>query len=130
MDRQIDPTTGTMKIGALFPNKDNMLRPGQYGRIRATVRVKQGALLVPQRAVTEIQGKYLVAVVTADNKVDVRPVQVGERIENGWIIDKGLNPGEQVIAEGVQKVRAGMTVNPKPFSPDAPASSPAPAEKR
>jgi len=66
MDRQIDPSTGTIKIGTLFPNKDNMLRPGQYGRIRATTRIKQGALLIPQRAVTEIQGKYLVAVVAAD----------------------------------------------------------------
>jgi len=129
MDRQIDPTTGTMKIGALFPNKDNNLRPGQYGRIRATVRVKQGALLIPQRAVTEIQGKYLVAVVAAENKIEIRPVQVGERIGTDWIIDKGLNPGEQVVAEGTQKVRAGITVTPKPFSPDAPASSPAPAKK-
>ena len=129
MDRQIDPTTGTMKIGTLFPNKDNILRPGQYGRIRATVRVKQGALLIPQRAVTELQGKYLVAVVGADNKIDVRPVQVGERIGSEWIIDKGLNPGEQVVAEGTQKVRAGMTVTPKAFSPDATTVAPAPAKK-
>jgi membrane fusion protein (multidrug efflux system) len=129
MDRQIDPTTGTMKIGTLFPNKDNILRPGQYGRIRATTRAKQGALLVPQRAVTEIQGKYLVAVVGADNKVDIRPVQVGERIGSDWIIDKGLNPGEQVVAEGTQKVRAGMTVSPKAFSPAATTVAPAPAKK-
>jgi len=129
IDRQVDPTTGTMKIGALFPNKDNKLRPGQYGRIRATVRVKEGALLVPQRAVTEIQGKYLVAVVAAENKIEIRPVQVGERIGTDWIIDKGLNPGEQVVAEGTQKVRAGMTVNPKPFSPDETTVDPASAKK-
>lgn len=129
MDRQIDPTTGTMKIGALFPNKDNILRPGQYGRIRATIRLKQGALLIPQRAVTEIQGKYLVAVVGADNKVDIRPVQVGERIGSDWIIDKGLNPNEQVVAEGTQKVRAGMTVSAKAFSPAATTVAPAPAKK-
>lgn len=129
MDRQIDPTTGTMKIGALFPNPDNRLRPGQYGRVRATVRVQNAALLVPQRAVTELQGKYLVAVVGADNKVDVRPVTVGVRIGTDWIIDKGLKPGEQVIAEGTQKVRTGAIVSPKPFAPET-AITPAPAEKR
>jgi membrane fusion protein (multidrug efflux system) len=129
MDRQIDETTGTMKIGALFPNKENRLRPGQYGRVRATVRIQQGALLVPQRAVTELQGKYLVAVVGADNKVDVRPVTVGVRIGTDWIIDTGLQPGEQVIAEGTQKVRTGAVVTPKPFTPEA-AKIPAPAEKR
>ena len=130
MDRQIDPTTGTMKIGALFPNKENKLRPGQYGRVRATIRVQQGALLVPQRAVGEIQGKYMVAVVGADNKVDIRPVQVGERIDADWIVNKGLNPGEQVVVEGIQKVRAGMTVSPKPFTPGAVTAAPASTEKR
>jgi membrane fusion protein, multidrug efflux system len=129
MDRQVDPTTGTMKIGILFPNKDNILRPGQYGRIRATIRVKQGALLIPQRAVTEIQGRYLVAVVGTDNKIEIRPVQVGERIGSDWIIDKGLNPGEQVVAEGTQKVRPGMTVTPRPFSAEATTVAPAPAKK-
>jgi membrane fusion protein, multidrug efflux system len=129
MDRQVDPTTGTLKVGALFPNTDNLLRPGQFGRIRAMIQVKKGALLIPQRAVTEMQGKYLVAVVGADNKVDVRPVQVGERIGSDWLIDKGLQPGEQVIAEGTQKVRPGATVLPKPFSPAA-AATPAATEKR
>ncbi|WP_310599394.1 efflux RND transporter periplasmic adaptor subunit [Desulfobulbus sp.] len=129
MDRQIDPTTGTMKIGALFPNKENRLRPGQYGRIRATVRVEKGALLVPQRAVIEVQGRYLVAVVGSDNKVDIRPVQVGARIDSDWIIDQGLKPNEQIVVEGVQKVRTGMPVNPKPFAPAAKTVA-APAEKR
>jgi membrane fusion protein (multidrug efflux system) len=129
MDRQVDPTTGTMKIGILFPNKDNILRPGQYGRIRATVRVKEGALLIPQRAVTEIQGRYLVAVVGADNKVEIRPVQAGERIGSDWIIDKGLNPGEQVVAEGTQKMHPGMTVTPRPFPTEATTVAPAPAKK-
>jgi membrane fusion protein, multidrug efflux system len=128
-DRQVDPTTGTLKVGALFPNPDNLLRPGQFGRIKAMTQVKKGALLVPQRAVTEMQGKHLVAVVGADNKVDVRPVQVGERIGSDWLIDKGLQPGEQVIAEGTQKVRPGATVIPKPFSPAA-AAAPAATEKR
>ena len=121
LNRQVDASTGTFKVAALFPNPDNLLRPGQYGRVRATMSVDKGALLVPQRAVTEIQGKYLVAVVGADNKVDIRPVTVGERVGTEWIITKGLQPGEQVIAEGTQKVRPGATVNPKPFAAGAPA---------
>ena len=119
-DRQIDPATGTLKIGTLFPNADNFLRPGMYGKIRAMLQTKVGAMIVPQRAVTEMQGKYLVAVVTPDNKIDIRPVVVAERIEAGWIIEKGLNFGEAVVAEGTQKVRPGMTVTTKPFEPAAP----------
>lgn len=126
-DRQVDPTTGTLKLGTLFPNKGNFLRPGQYGRIRAMIDFKKGALLIPQRAVTEVQGKYLVAVVVADNKINVRPVQVGERIGSNWLIVKGLQPGEQVVVEGTQKVKPGMTVVPRPFSPQPET---APAEKR
>ena len=99
LNRQVDTTTGTFKVAALFPNPNNLLRPGQYGKVRATMSVDKGAMLVPQRAVTEIQGKYLVAVVGADNKVDIRPVTVGERVGTEWIITKGLQPGEQVIAE-------------------------------
>jgi len=128
MDRQIDPTTGTMKIGALFANKGNKLRPGQYGRIRATVQVRRGALLVPQRAVTEIQGRYMVAVVGADDTIAIRPVQAGARIGADWIIDKGLDPGEQVVVEGIQKVRAGMRVQPRPFAPAARPAAAAPAK--
>jgi RND family efflux transporter MFP subunit len=127
LNRQVDPTTGTFKVAALFANPDNLLRPGQYGKIRATMSVEKGALLVPQRAVTEMQGKYLVAVVGADHKADVRPVTVGERIASEWIISKGLQPGDQIIAEGTQKVRPGMTVNPKPFVPAAPAAAADPA---
>ncbi len=132
LNRQVDTSTGTFKVAALFPNQDNLLRPGQYGRVRATMSVDKGALLVPQRAVTEIQGKYLVAVVGADNKVDIRPVTVGERVGTEWIVSKGLQPSEQVIAEGTQKVRPGATVNPKPFAAGAPAektAAPAPAGK-
>ena len=140
LNRQVDVSTGTFKVAALFPNPGNLLRPGQYGKVRATMSVIKGALLVPQRAVTEIQGKYLVAVVGADNKVDIRPVTVGERIGTEWIISTGLQPGETVIAEGTQKARPGMTVNQKPFVPDAPApasntkpgdkpAEPAPANK-
>jgi len=122
LNRQVDVTTGTFKVAALFPNPNNLLRPGQYGRVRATMSVAKGALLVPQRAVTEMQGKYLVAVVGADHKVDIRPVRVGERIGTEWLILEGLKPGETVIAEGTQKVRPGMTVEAKPF---VPASAPA-----
>lgn len=122
-DRQVDTRTGTIKIAAIFPNPGNLLRPGQFARVRAASRVKKGALLVPQRAVIEIQGTYQVAVVGADNKVDIRPVKVAERIGTLWVIDEGLKPGEQVVAEGVQKVRQGMVVTPKPF---APTTGPAP----
>jgi RND family efflux transporter MFP subunit len=115
-DRQVDPTTGAIRIAALFPNPGNILRPGGYGRVRATVRIQKDALLVPQRAVAELQGSYQVAVVDAENKVSIRPVQVGSQIGNQWIVSEGLKPGERVVAEGVQKVRPGMQVNPKPFA--------------
>ena len=133
-DRQIDPTTGTLKAGALFANPGNKLRPGGYGLVRAIMSVKKGALLIPQRAVTDMQGKFLVAVVGADNKVDIRPVKVAERIGSDWIIDEGLKPGETVVAEGTQKVKPGITVAPKPFAqaaakPEQKAAAPAPAEK-
>ncbi len=129
LNRQVDTTTGTFKVAALCPNPDNLLRPGQYGRVRATTSVEKGAMLVPQRAVTEMQGKYLVAVVGADNKVDIRPVTVGERVGTEWVITKGLQPGETVIAEGTQKVRPGVTVTPKPFAPEAAADPAKPDAK-
>lgn len=116
-DRQIDPTTGTLKIGALFPNPGNRLRPGQFAKVRATFEVQKGALLVPQRAVTEIQGRYLVAVVGEGDKVEIRPVKPGDRIGSDWIISEGLKAGERVVVEGTQKVRPGAVVTPKPFAP-------------
>ncbi len=130
-DRQVDPTTGTFKIGAVFPNADNLLRPGQYGRVRALIATKTGALLVPQRAVGLLQGKHLIAVVDAKNTVDVRLVEVGEQVGSDWVIDKGLQPGETVVVEGIQKVRPGMTVTPKPFTPATrqPAASSLPPQK-
>jgi membrane fusion protein (multidrug efflux system) len=115
-DRQVDPKTGSIKLAGVFPNPGNLLRPGQYGRVRAVTGVKGGALLVPQRAVTELQGGYRVAVVGPDNKVNIRPVKVGERVGPQWIIEEGLEPGERVVAEGTQKVRPGATVSPKPFT--------------
>src|SRR6266576_1708804 len=114
-DRQVDVKTGTLRLQGLFPNPGNMLRPGQFARVRAITTTKRGALLVPQRAVTELQGGYQVAVVGKDNKVSIRPVKVGERVGSLWIVQEGLKPGERVVAEGIQRVKAGMTVNPKPL---------------
>ncbi len=128
LNRQVDVNTGTFKVAALFPNPNNLLRPGQYGKVRATMSVAKGALLVPQRAVTEMQGKYLVAVVGADNKVDVRPVSVGERIGSEWLIAEGLKPGERIVVEGTQKARPGITVDPKPYEPPKPPAAKAQKE--
>jgi RND family efflux transporter MFP subunit len=109
-DRQVDVQTGAIRLASLFPNPDNILRPGQYGRVRFVSYIRPNALLVPQKAVTELQGTYQVAVVGPDNKVNIRSVTVGERTGTNWIIEEGLKPGEQVVAEGVQKVRDGITV--------------------
>jgi membrane fusion protein, multidrug efflux system len=129
-DRQVDEGTGTIKVATLFPNPGNRLRPGQFAKVRALIETQKGALLVPQRAVTELQGRYQVAVVGPDNKVDLRWVKVGERTGSLWVIDEGLKPGERVIVEGIQRVKAGMTVTPKPFQ-EEPASAPAaPAAKQ
>jgi membrane fusion protein, multidrug efflux system len=114
-DREVDVKTGTLRLQGLFPNPGNILRPGQFARVRAITTTRKGALLVPQRAVTELQGSYQVAVVGNDNKVSIRPVKVGERVSTEWIIEDGLKRGEQVIAEGIQRVKAGMTVDPKPL---------------
>jgi RND family efflux transporter MFP subunit len=114
-DRQVNESTGAIRIAGLFPNPGNILRPGGYGKVRAAVRLQQDALLVPQRAVSELQGSYQVATVDDKNKVSIRAVKVGDRVGSQWIIAAGLKPGERVIAEGIQKVRPGMQVNPKPF---------------
>jgi RND family efflux transporter MFP subunit len=115
-DRQVNESTGAIRIAGLFPNPGNILRPGGYAKVRAATQIQQGALLVPQRAVSELQGGYQVAVVDGQNKVSIRTVQVGNRIGNQWIVSDGLKPGERVVVEGVQKVRPGMQVNPKPFT--------------
>jgi len=114
-DRQVDVRTGTIRVASLFPNPQNILRPGQFSRVRAEVGIKKGALVIPQRAVTEVQGKYLVAVVSPENKVAIRPVKTGAQFEQFRVIEEGLKAGEKVVAEGTQKVRDGMTVSPKPF---------------
>ncbi len=114
-DREVNVQTGAIRLAGLFPNPGNVLRPGQYGRVRAVIRHQEGALLVPQRAVTELQGSYQVAVVDSENKINIRTVKVGERVGTMWVIDEGVHPGERVVVEGVQKVRPGMSVHPKPF---------------
>jgi RND family efflux transporter MFP subunit len=115
-DRQVNEGTGAIRIAGLFHNPNNILRPGGYGKVRAVIRLQQGALLVPQRAVSELQGGYQVAVVGGDDKVSIRTVTVGDRVGTQWIIAEGLNRGERVVAEGIQKVRPGAHVNPKPLA--------------
>ena len=114
-DRQVDQKTGAIRVAGIFPNPGNILRPGQYGRVRARTGLRAGALLVPQRAVTELQGNYQVALVDVDHKVSFRPVKVGNRVGSMWIIEEGLSPGEIVIAEGTQKIRPDIVVKPKPY---------------
>jgi membrane fusion protein, multidrug efflux system len=124
-DRQINLTTGTMQIAGLFPNPDLLLRPGQYGRIRALTQMKTNAVLVPQRAVVELQGSYQVVVVeTQDNtnKAHLQPVKVGAQVGSSWIIEDGLHAGDRVVIEGTQQAKEGAVVNPKPYQPPQPAS--------
>ena len=114
--RQIDLNTGTMQVAAEFKNPDNFLRPGQYALVRAKTETRKGALLVPQRAVAELQGTYQVATVET-NKIRLKTVQVGEQIGSDWLIGSGLSPNDQILAEGSQKVTNGMVVDPQPFDP-------------
>jgi RND family efflux transporter MFP subunit len=110
-DREVNAATGTIRIAGFFPNPNNLLRPGGYGRVRLSVRTEPGAKLVPQRAVTELQGSHQVAVVDSENKVSIRPVTVGDRVGNLWIVTDGLKAGERVIVEGLLKARDGASVN-------------------
>jgi len=114
--RQVAVRTGTIRVEALFPNPRNLLRPGQFARVHVHIGTRKGALLVPQRAVIELQGGYQVAVVGADNRADIRTVKTGDRVGSLWVIEEGLKPGEQVVAEGVQKVKQGELVSPMPFA--------------
>jgi membrane fusion protein (multidrug efflux system) len=120
-DRQVNPQTGAIRLAGLFANPGNILRPGQYGRVRAVTDIRRNALLVPQRAVTELQGRYQVAVVDGANAVRIRQVTVGERSGSTWIIEGGLKPGEQVVVEGLQQIRPNLVVKPEPFVAPAPA---------
>jgi membrane fusion protein (multidrug efflux system) len=109
-DREVNAATGTIRIASVFPNPNNLLRPGGYGRVRLSARTATSAILIPQRAVTELQGSYQVAVVGGDNKVSIRPVTVGDRVGPLWIVTDGLKAGERVIVEGLMKIRDGAVV--------------------
>jgi len=117
-DREVNPATGAIRIAGMFPNPNNLLRPGGYGRVRASVRTHDGALLVPQRAIIELQGSYQVAVVGDENKVNIRPITVGERVGKFWIVNQGVKAGERVVVEGLMKVRDGAPVKPVPAGSD------------
>src|SRR5712692_8053376 len=113
-DREVNPATGAIRIAGVFPNPNNLLRPGGFGRVRLSAKTQTGALLVPQRAVMDLQGSYQVAVVGDDNKVSIRPVTVGERVGKLWIVTEGLKAGERVVVEGLMKVRDGTPVKAVP----------------
>jgi membrane fusion protein, multidrug efflux system len=123
VDRDVDQQTGTIRLAALFANPANILRPGGFVRVRVTVRKLEGALLVPQRAVNELQTSHEVAVVGGDDKVEIRSVNVGERVGSLWLIEDGLKPGDRVIVEGMQKVRNGQTVKPIPWASSTPTKA-------
>jgi membrane fusion protein (multidrug efflux system) len=113
VDREVNPQTGTIRVAAAFPNPQNLLRPGQYGKVTAQTDLRKNALLVPQRAVTELQGSYQVAVVDNNDKVHIHNVQVGPQIGPDWLIASGLEPGDRVVVEGVGKMADGMSVHAK-----------------
>jgi membrane fusion protein (multidrug efflux system) len=112
-DRQVDSSTGAIQLTGLFPNPGNRLRPGLYGKVHASIGTRAGALLVPQRAVNEMQGNYSVAVVDPNNTIRFAVVKVGDRIGSDWIVEEGLKPGERVVTDGLFKIRPGALVNPK-----------------
>jgi membrane fusion protein (multidrug efflux system) len=126
-NRQVNPQTGTIALQGSFPNPGNLLRPGQYAKVRAAVDTRKDALLVPQRAMNELQGAYLVGVVGADGKVEVRTVRPGEWVGELWVIEEGLRPGDRVIVEGFARVRPGMTVQATMAQETSTASASAPA---
>jgi membrane fusion protein (multidrug efflux system) len=117
--RGVDPTTGTLPIQAEFPNPSGLLRPGQFARIRVPLRIEKSAVVVPQRAIQEVQGTYNVAVVNADSTIEIRPVTVTHRVGDEWVIGTGLTAGERIVIEGLQKVRQGAKVAPA----EAPAAA-------
>jgi membrane fusion protein (multidrug efflux system) len=132
VDRQVGVTTGTISVRGVFPNPEQLLRPGQFARVRAVVDLKKGALLIPQRAVRDVQGQHEVGVVGADDAADVRKVELAERVGPLWIVTKGLKPGDRIIVEGLEKVRSGEKVKPLPADPEPatfgtqPVAAPAP----
>jgi membrane fusion protein (multidrug efflux system) len=121
LDRNLDTKTGSIRYYVTFPNPGNNLRPGQFGKVRFVADMKKGAMVVPQEAVTELQGNYQVAVVDENNKVSIRPVKMGERIGAMWEVTEGLKPGDKVVVQGLQKAREGSTVTAKDWTPPADA---------
>jgi RND family efflux transporter MFP subunit len=117
LDRNLDTKTGSIRYYVTFPNSGNILRPGQFGKVRFVADMKKGAIVVPQEAVNELQGSYQVAVVGDDNKVSIRPVKMGERIGAMWEVTEGLKPGDKVVVEGLQKAREGAQVTVKEWTP-------------
>ena len=121
LDRSLDPKTGSIRYEVTFPNPGQILRPGQFGKVRFVADMKKGAMVIPQEAVNELQGSYQVAVVDEDNKVSIRPVKMGERIGSMWEVAEGLKPGDRVVVQGLQKAREGTTVVAKDWTPPADA---------
>jgi len=119
LDRSLDVRTGSIRYEVTFPNAENGLRPGQFGKVRFVADMKKGALVIPQEAVSELQGSYQVIVVGEDNKVSIRPVKMGERLGPMWEVLEGLKPGDKVIVQGIQKVRPGSSVTVKDWTPPA-----------
>src|SRR6266446_5107933 len=131
LDRNLDTKTGSIRYYVTFPNPGNILRPGQFGKVRFVADMKKGAMVIPQEAVNELQGSYQVAVVDQNNKVSIRPVKMGERIGALWEVTEGLKPGDKVVVQGLQKAREGSTVTVKEWTPPAQqvASGASPAQK-
>jgi len=117
VDRQVQASTGTILVTALVKNPGCLLRPGFYARARIEVKVLKNAVVVPQRAVSEVQGAYQLGIIGADGKAEIRPIKVGPRAGSDWVITSGLQPGEKVVVEGLQKIRSGVQVVAKPWTP-------------
>ena len=115
LNREMDSRTGTILVRGEFPNPGNVLRPGQYGRVRAVTELRKGAMLVPQAAISELQGVYQVGVVSSDNKVTIKTVKLGPQFTDMWVVESGLQPGDNVVVDGLQRIKSGMTVAPTPF---------------
>jgi membrane fusion protein (multidrug efflux system) len=120
-DNQVDVKTGTIRIVGEFDNPDRLLVPGMFVRVRALIGVTKDALLVPQRAVADMQGRSLIAVVGPDNKVSIRPVTTGQQVGEWWVVEGNLKAGERIVVEGIQKLRQDAVVNPVPYDAAAPA---------
>jgi membrane fusion protein (multidrug efflux system) len=115
VNREVDSRTGTIQVRGEFPNPGNVLRPGQYARIRAVTELRKGAILIPQQAVSELQGVYQIGVVGADNKVTIKTVKLGPQFGDMWVVESGLEVGDNVVVDGLQRIKTGMTVAPAPF---------------